>query len=319
MPDDLRSNGLGAPGQRTSERTGGFDDIRLALYDTAWLLIRRCVEVVFLALYVPVIVGPPILVIYAPLTLTAGTRHLARWFTGEERDTDPWSLVAIGALALLALLMLPEAALRWWPFRWQVDRASWWWLRMHPAWLLVRAVLVVAPWRAWREVWYRDQRQRAEVITPTISGVAYTSPAPHTVEVPGVWNPYQPPQAPTPPADTRGDLVVRYVPAPELVDGADDSSRIEAVLPLSIIARQGEHEADTLRHAEALVDGMLFDGRASRAALMAYGLSDGGARTLQSWLSARDYAVDHGDGNGLVVTPLGRRWLRIVERHMPPF
>lgn len=320
MPDD-RLAALGAPGQRTAERTGGSEERRLALKETLALILRRCIEVAWLLLAVPLLAGPWILVYYVPAAYNAMALRFARWMDPVDAPdrVDPMTLLAFAALTLGVLLVLPDGALAWWPFAWQRSRADWYWLRMHPLALVLRAVLLVAPWRAWTmEERYLTNRQRQEVVAPTLSGVAYATADPHNVAIAGVVNPHRNPEAPKP-ANNGGDLVVRYVPARELDDSARENQRVEVVLPIGTIARPGEHMADTLRRVEGLVSGMLMDGRASRSALMSYGLTRSASEDLQRWMMDRDYAVDRGDGAGCVVTDLGRRWLAIVERHLPPF
>jgi len=146
--------------------------------------------------------------------------------------------------------------------------------------------------------------------------VAFSTPDPHLVEIPGTRNPHRDPEAPPTP-EMRGDIIVRYVPK----DDDNGSSRAEMVIPLSIIAKKGEHEADTLRRTQSVLTGLSTDpdGHASRAMLEAYGLTSTSARTMQEWLAGRGYAEDRKDGRGYVVTNNGRRWLSIAERHMPPF
>ena len=333
--DDGRLGGLIGAGQRTSERTGGDTDRVEARRHARDLALRRALSVAWLLLALPLLAGPWALCVLVPLAVA----KLRRWFEPGRPPPHPLDLISIGVVVAFALALAaafwPALVASWWPFHWQTDPASWWWLRMPTAWLLVRLVVIVAPLAGWRETWYLDQRQRQEIVAPTLSGVAYSSPDPHRVDVPGVWNPYRDPDDEPGPEPTTGDLVIRFVPETEApgaqiisrdaVTGEPTAARggngnghrsAEMVVPLSLIARRGEHRDDTIRHAEALAVGMLADGKASRSALTGYGLTGTAAREMQAWLVDRGYAHDTGDGAGYIVTATGRRWLTIARRHL---
>lgn len=333
--EDGRLSGLIGAGQRVVEHAGGKGERGEAIRHTLDLAMRRFIAVAWLVLVVPILVGPWVLVVYVPWAYDVASAALRRWL-GYEGETSRESLLALGALVLLALLLLPDAAWAWWPWAWQIGRETWHWLRMPTAWLLVRVVLVIGPISAWRwAVTHLDNRQIIEVEMPPGSSPASESIQLHNVVIPGWNNPHRNPDAEPDPEPTTGDLVIRFVPETEApgaqiisrdaVTGEPTAARggngnghrsAEMVVPLSLIARRGEHRDDTIRRAEALVGGMLADGKASRNALTGYGLTGTAAREMQTWLVSRGYAHDTGDGSGYIVTATGRRWLRIAQRHL---
>ena len=201
MPDTHGAWGSG-PRQITSERVGGWSEIVVALRIGAVLAFLAGLVVVLVAAST-VIAGPWSLVVLLP----AGLVTVARWFE-PEWDTHRYNLAAWGALVVLALAMLPDEAMRWWPWGWQASRASWWGLRWPAAWahwrgvLVVRVVLVAAVWRAWGVTWDVSQRLLRELWTPTLSGATYNATDPAAVSIPGVVNPYQPPE-PAPIVEVR--------------------------------------------------------------------------------------------------------------------
>lgn len=214
MTDERTQHGdidgwIGRPGQRIEEHAGGRGaDYDLPRVNTWDRMRRRAAEVVYLALWVPALAGPWCLVIYVPLIIERAALAAGHWLRVEV-EVDRWSLVAIAALVIVALVMLPEAALSWWPFRWQIDRASWHWLRMHPLWVLLRAVAIVAPLVAWREEAYLTDRQRRETVLPTSSSPAFETAPLHTISAPGLWPLVHDPEAP---AEPQAAQVVRPVP-----------------------------------------------------------------------------------------------------------
>lgn len=191
--EDGRLSGLIGAGQRTSERTGGDTDRVEARRHARDLALRRALSVAWLLLALPLLAGPWALCVLVPLSVA----KLRRWFDPSRPSAHPLDLISIGVVVAFALALAaafwPALVASWWPFHWQTDPVSWWWLRMPTAWLLVRLVVIVAPLAGWRETWYLDQRQRQEIVAPTLSGVAYSSPNPHSVDVPGVWNPHRDP------------------------------------------------------------------------------------------------------------------------------
>jgi len=333
--EDGRLGGLIGAGQRVVEHAGGKGERVEAIRHTLDLAARRFIAVAWLVLVVPILVGPWVLVVYVPLLFERGVDAARDWL-GYEGETSRESMLALGALVLLALLLLPDAALSWWPWRWQIGRETWHWLRMPTAWLLVRAVLVIGPLAAWQKaVSHLDNRQIIEVEMPPGSSPASESIQLHNVVIPGWNNPHRNPDDEAEPGPTTGDLVIRFVPETEApgaqiisrdaVTGEPTAARggngnghrsAEMVVPLSLIARRGEHRDDTIRRAEALAVGMLADGKASRSALTGYGLTGTAAREMQAWLVDRGYAHDTGDGAGYIVTATGRRWLAIARRHL---
>ena len=318
MTENGERLGILGAGQRTTQRVDERDERIEAWRHARDNALRRCVEVAWVVVAVPMIAGPWVLVVYVPWAYERAVLAADRWFGFDDIErVDRRSLLALGALTALALALIPDELMGWWPFAWQRSHADWLWLLMHPLWLLLRAVAIVAPLRAWRlEEPHLTNRQRREVEVPAASGGAHALADLHNIEIPGTLNPYRDPEAPPTP-EMRGDIIVRYVPK----DDDNGSSRAEMVIPLSIIAKKGEHEADTLRRTQSVLGGLSSDpdGAASRAVLQAYGLTSTNARTLQEWLAGRGYAEDRKDGRGYVVTNNGRRWLSIAERHMPPF
>ena len=195
---------LGA-GQRTTQRVDERDERTEAHRHERDLLLRRCAEVAFLALWVPLFVGPRVLVVYVTVAFGKGVPIVARWLGYDDLDeVNPWSLIAIAATVYLAFAFLPDAALFWWPYRWQASRETMWgllWPMRWPVWIpfvaLIRFILVYAPWRAWRlEETHLTNRQRREVEVPTASGAAYNSADLHLVEIDGTHNPHRDPEAP---------------------------------------------------------------------------------------------------------------------------
>jgi hypothetical protein len=121
------------------------------------------------------------------------------WLCGDsDSEWHNQTRALWGAVALGLLLLLPDAALFWWPFRWQATRASWWgvlwpawWPRGIPIVAALRGVVAVGLARGWGEVWYLVQRLRTEVMAPTASGAAYNSADLTDLDIPGVWNPHR--------------------------------------------------------------------------------------------------------------------------------
>jgi hypothetical protein len=169
--------------------------------------------------------------------------------------------------------------------------------------VLIRAVLVVGPWRASREIWYLDQRQRQEIIAPTLSGVAYTSPEAHRVSIPGIHNPHRDPNAPAaPPSEVRaifrmvddggnGHGTTRIVNCPESV-ATLEQLRDLANLALNYSVKPTRQQIVTKRH--------LF--------------TDGGWRTFQAWaLQERLVAKGATPNAAYELTSDGHTWLRSIN------
>lgn len=339
MTDEGRL-GLTTAGQRTTEAVGGSSERHEALRHVRDLVLRRFAEVAFYALWVPLLAGPWALVVYVPWVFDATMRALGRWLWDEDSGVNRASLLALGVAVALALAVTPDELLVWWPFRWQTQHADWLGLRMHPLWLLLRGVLLVAPIAARREVWYLDQRQRIEIIAPTLSGVAYTSPEAHRVTIPGVWNPHRAETElpnPEPPRDelrrvmllNRGREVELYGDGPAVAvgngagDGAalviDAPSGAELVaFPVKLFGRgdQGALNARTWA-ARVLADESLYSGRAAVKGRL---ITDWSARKLFDWMQANGYADPPDAMHRRALTGRGRRLLRAVARgEMSPF
>jgi hypothetical protein len=326
--------GLTTAGQRTVESTGGASERHEALRHVRDLVLRRFAEVVFLAVYVPALVGPWVLAVYVPWAFDATMHALGRWLWGEESGVNRASLLALGVAVALALAVTPDELLLWWPFRWQTHHADWLGLRMHPLLLLLRGVLLVAPIAARREVWYLDQRQRIEIIAPTLSGVAYTSPEAHRVAIPGVWNPHRAEAEtpnPEPPRDelrrvmlrNRGREVELYGDGPAVAvgNGAGDGTMLEldaattaelVAFPLKLFGRgdQGALNARTWA-ARVLADESLYSGRAAVKDKL---ITDWSSRKLFDWMQAGGYADPPDAMHRRALTGRGRRLLRAVAR-----
>lgn len=340
MADDLRGIGIGAAGQRTGQDINETDERKLALRHTRDLALRRVLEVAFWLLWVPLVAGPWALCWYVPWAFDATMRVLGRWLWGEDSGVNRASLLALGVAVALALAVTPDELLVWWPFRWQTRHADWLGLRMHPLLLLLRGVLLVAPIAAQREVWYLDQRQRIEIIAPTLSGVAYTSPEAHRVTIPGAWNPHRAeaePPDPELPRDelrrvmlrNRGREVELYGDGPAVAvgngagDGAalviDAPSGAELVaFPVKLFGRgdAGAFNAKTWA-ARVLADESLYSGRAAVKNRL---ITDWSARKLFDWMQANGYADPPDAMHRRALTGRGRRLLRAVARgEMSPF
>lgn len=328
---DLR--GIGA-GQRTTESVGGQGERREALRHLRDLALRRMLEVAFVALWIPVVVGPWVLMVYVPWAFDAAMRALGRWLWDDDSGVDRVSLLAFGAVTALALVFLPDAALAWWPYPWQRTHAEWLGLHVRPCVLLLRGVLLAAPLAAWHEVWYLDQRQRQEIIAPTLSGVAYSTPPPHAVRVPGIHNPFVDPAAPEPLPDpepqlrrmmlaNRGHAVEVFgdPPAVAVGNGATESAALDlatpttaelVAFPVALFGRgnQGMLNARTWA-ARVLADESLYSGRAAVRERL---ISDWSARKLFDWMQAGGYADPPDAMHRRALTGRGRRLLRAVAR-----
>ena len=209
MADDLR--GIGAPGHRLTETVGGPGERAEAIRHTRDLLLRRMLEAAFVAVWVPLIAGPWALCYYIPVAFryavdVAGTwlGIVPDWLRSQEY-LYRGSLVCFGLAVALGLLVLDDWALFWWPWRWQIPASTgrgllWpgWWRAAIPSAVLIRAILVIGPWRAWRiEETHLTNRQRTEI---EASGAAYALTELHDVDIPGVRNPHRDPNAPALPA-----------------------------------------------------------------------------------------------------------------------
>lgn len=305
MADDAPRNGLGQPGQRTSEATGGYGaNIREPLAHLRLLLLRRAMEGLYVTVYAPIIVGPWIAAVYVPLAYAYAAPRVEHWFWPDDATerVAPGSLIAIGILALAVVAFLPAPYRDWWPLR--VVWSAW-----SPRWIWVRAVALLLPWIAWRrEVGYIDSRQRQEIAVPTLSGVAYAQPQAHQVRVPGVHNPFLNPDLPALPA-----------PAPQVTralfwrpdSGGTNGARI-VDCPATIANGM---QLEELAHL-VLDQGI----SPTRSQVMRRGIfSDPGWRAFVEWASNAGLMLKTGSASSApyVMTPEGEAWLRTVVEGEP--
>lgn len=303
MADDAPRNGFGQPGQRTSESTGGYGaNIREPLAHLRLLVLRRVLEGLYVAVWAPLIVGPWVLALYVPATFGWAMPRLGRWFWPDEDQerVNPWSLVSIGVLVALLVALTPGELLAWWPLR--IVWAQW-----SPCWVWVRAVLVILPLLARREVWYIDQRQRQEILLPTLSGVAYSQPAPHNVQVPGLFNPYTDPSAPALPApapitrtlfwrpDSGGTNGARIVDCPSNIA---NGMQLEELAHMVLVAKVSPTRSQVMKRG-------IF--------------TDPGWRAFVDWALAEDLIWKTGTATSApyALTPEGEAWLRTVVEGEP--
>ena len=316
MPDSNGRNGGGGwgtgPRQSVVEHVGGWDDIVIAIRDTLLLALLAALNVVLL-LVLTLLAGPWALVVFVP----GVTNRVYHWVY----DADAWyrdTLVLIGTATLGVLLLVPDAALIWWPWRWQATRESWWgllwpgwWERAIPAVVTVRAVVAAGLVAGWREVWYLTQRLRQEVVAPTLSSVAYVAPAPHLVDIDGYANPYRdptPPEEQEPSREIVRAFAVENVPAersPALAlsdsvmvgesNGNGGAGRYRNLeIPVKLL---GDDDETALRRIRAIAYGTLEDGRPwSRPEWTAHDFMTGHEwRRLNAWLVAHGLVVKAGE------------------------
>ena len=296
--------GLIPAGQSTRQSINEASERSEAIRHTRDLLLRRVLEVLYVAVYAPVIVGPWILALYVPVTFGWALPRLGRWFwPGEEQDrVDPWSLVSIGALVALLVALTPRELLAWWPLRWV-------WAQYDPRWLWARAVALLLPLIPWRiEEPHLTNRQRQETEFPTLSGVAYSQPAPHQVEMRGYRNPFRDPAMPALPApapevtralfwrpDSGGANGARIVDCPfDIANGMQLEELAHMVIELSIPP--------------------------TRAQVMRRGIfSDDGWRAFQEWATARGLMEKTGTAKSAPyrMTAEGDSWLRTILQGEP--
>lgn len=308
MSDDLR--GIGAPGQRTTENTSGrAANIAEPLEHLRLLVLRRVLEVVYVALWVPVLAGPWVMAVYVPALFGWALPRIGRWLwpDDEPQRVDPGSLIAIGVLVAVVLAFMPDALLTWWPFPWQRAHADWLWLQMPAFWLVVRAVLIVIPLAARGDVRLLDGRQRQEIVAPTLSGVAYSQPAPHLVAFPGWRNPFTNPDAPALPAPAPITRTLFWRPD----SGGTNGARI-VDCPATIANGM---QLEELAHL-VLDQGI----SPTRSQVMRRGIfSDPGWRAFVEWASNAGLMLKTGSASSApyVMTPEGEAWLRTVVEGEP--
>ena len=344
-------HGIGGPGQRTTDHAGGRDpDFRQPIDNTLCLMLRRALEAAYLLLVAPLLAGPWALVVYVPALVEAVLLALRDWLHEDGDDPDRFSMLALGALVFAALIAAPDELLAWWPWAWQRSQASWrgvlwpaWWPAAVPVLALVRLALLTVPVYAWRETWYLTQRQRQEIVAPTASSVAYTSPAPHHVDIPGVWNPHRDPNAPVELREPDDAPTRRDIPL--------DQERAVTAYGAGVLVGngngRGEDEEDEEDGASLALPGPvqvelvafpvgLFRGRGKQAALNAQTfarrvlqdenhysqnwavnerlLTDWKARQFFTWMQDNGHADPPDAQNQRALTGRGRRLLRKVAR-----
>jgi len=312
MGDDV-GHVIGGPGQRTSDRAGGYDaEVRQPRVLTWDRMKRRAAEALFLLLVVPLLIGPWALVVYVPLLMERGILALASWLEIDV-ETDRVSMLCLALFTFAVVALAPDALLSWWPFPGQVSRASWrgllWpsrWPGTIPLVILLRVVPVVAALRAWREVWYLDQRQRQETITPTISSVAYEQADPGAVEIPGVYNPHRTTQRPAEQVEIVRTFRVEDVPAEaepvqalatdqltgtaSVTTGGNDNGHHRRIIEIPV-GLLGDTEAAALRRIRAVAYGTLEDKRPWSRPEWA---GDKGLFGPTEWRTLNAWLVEHG-------------------------
>jgi hypothetical protein len=195
MPDGEGRNGDGwgsGPRQVTTQRIDAWDEIIIAIRDTFLLALITFLGVVLL-IPLTIITGPWVLVPYVPISL----HHIYSWLY----DDEPWdrvTLVWCGVFIAALLLVLPDAALVWWPWRWQATRASGWgalwparWPKAIPAFVFVRLLVSIGGMRGWSKTWLLCQRLMQEIIAHTLNSLAFNAPDPADVEIEGWVNPFR--------------------------------------------------------------------------------------------------------------------------------
>ena len=322
---DIHQRGRGSS-QINIEQTKPGEEQRITTKYARALFWQRVASIAWWMLVAPPLLGRYVVVAIVAVALWIWLKPHEAARLKDQLIGCAW--VAIGAALVGVAIALGVLDAAWYPVWWgwhnglmplTVGGAT---VNL-PAWFVwFRAFLIIAPPLAWDNSFrLASWRFVVEIVQPSAS-----NPPVQPMRASSITHPRGSPVVPmdqdqehVPPAPaTTGDVIVRYVPDPGNGNGAG-SHHAEMVIPLSIIARTGEHQTDTMRHTELLLTGLQVDGRASRSALTAYGLTADGARSLQAWMTTRGYAVDRNDGAGYVVTDLGRRWLSIAERHMPAF
>jgi hypothetical protein len=309
--------GITTAGQRTSESVGGGQERNESIRHTRDLLLRRIIEATFVALWVPLITGPWCLILYVPRAVDCAVRAVSRWLgwgaerTRAEEYTYRISLTCIGIAVGLGLFVLDDAALCWWPWRWQIARTSlrgllWpgWWRAAIPSFVILRAIAVFGPLRAWSEVAYLDARQRQEIVMPTLSGVAFSTPDPHDVNIPGVPSFHRDPQAPAaPPSEVRA--IFRLEPSngnghgtTRIVNCPDDVATLEQLRDLANLALD-------------------YDVRPTRAQIVTkrHLFTDAAWRAFQAWMLEQGLVTKSSTSQNAPyeLTRDGHQWLRTIQ------
>jgi hypothetical protein len=308
--------GFVGAGQRTSDRTGGWEDYHLAVRQSLALGVRRVIEVVWLAIIVPLLGGPWVLAYYLPVAAQFVAHTIGAWMgwggirSRRKERLQRVGMVVFGLAIVAALAVVDDVVLCWWPYRWQASLSSargiLWPTRIPalvPYCVLLRCVLIVAPWRAWvTEERYITNRQRRSVVVPTADGVAFDTTPPHAVEVPGTWNPHRNPSAPaTMPTEVRA--IFRLDPG----NGHGSMTRIvncpETVATL-----------EQLRTVAGLV--LLKNATLTRTQMVSkHGVfTDPAWRSFQEWMVSQDLAEKTGTHQNAAhrLTTDGRTWMTTI-------
>jgi hypothetical protein len=276
-------------------------------------------------LWVPLIVGPWALCWYVPVAfrhvvdIAGGWLGIVKERTRGEEFGYRFSLACIGVAVALGLLVLDDWALFWWPWRWQIPAASgrgllWpgWFPAAIPTMVLFRAVLIVGPLRASREIEHLDQRQRQEVRMPTLSGAAYETIPAHLAQFRGWQNPYRDPNAPALPApkvraifrldngNNGGGGTTRIIDCPE------DVATLEQLRDLANLV---------LVYGVKLTRPQIVDKR--------HVFTGPAWRDFQTWMLSERLVAKAGDSRSAPyeLTADGHQWLRTLQegQHDEPF
>ena len=309
--------GITTAGQRTSEAVGGSGERGEAIRHTRDLFLRRLLEVAFLALWVPLIAGPWCLAVYVPIAFDRFVNRAGVWLglAGDRTRAEEYvyraSLLCVGIAVALGLLVLPGWALAWWPWRWQAGAESWrgllWprrWLAAVPSFVLIRAVLVIGPLYAARELRYLDWRQRQSVVMPTKDSIAFNSPDVWDVHIPGVPSFHRDPQAPAaPPSEVRA--IFRLEPSngnghgtTRIVNCPDDVATLEQLRDLANLALD-------------------YDVRPTRAQIVTkrHLFTDAAWRAFQAWMLEQGLVTKSSTSQNAPyeLTRDGHQWLRTIQ------
>ena len=325
---DLHQRGRGSS-QINIEQTKPGEEQRITTKYARALFWQRVASIAWWMLVAPPLLGRYVVVAIVAVALWLWLKPHEAARLKDQLIGCAW--VAIGAALVGVAIALGVLDAAWYPVWWgwhnglmplTVGGAT---VNL-PAWFVwFRAFLIIAPPLAWDNSFrLASWRFVVEIVQPSAS-----NPPVQPMRASSITHPRGSPVVPMdqdqehapPEAQARGDMIVRYVPRSELHgDGGGNGQHIEAVIPLSIIARQGEQEDATIRRTQRVLDMLaLGEHKASRAMLMGAGLTDGTARELQAWLVEHGFAVDRSDGRGYVLNADGERWVKIADRHMPAF
>lgn len=297
------AGGFGTRGQVTTERVGGWDEIKIALRNTLILAALQFASIALLGL-ATLVAGPWSLVVLIPASLS----FILRWF--DVIQLSKLQFVGIALLVVILLFVVPEAALIWWPWIWQISKASAWGLllpgaslRFSSALAMLRITLVIGVCRAWREAWYLTQRLRQEIILPTASSITFKQPEIATLHIRNVDNPFSPPEPePQPATQQHRTTVVHAIPAPDrqtqqiahgvLVSGNGTNGLHEQIAHWPTEFFHGRTDAEKLHSQVAMARFVLDNPRRnySRNRCRRYFESNPQARNFFDWMRDQHYA-----------------------------